>query len=155
MLTSSGDELSLPTTFNMETGTFKLEGLPAGSYIVRAISQAEGQPMRADRPLNVAANIADLRLALAPAVSIPIVVRMESRSSSNVSSSARNQDRPPISVRLLPADANASESFSTVQRGSSAMVLQNVDPGTYTAELMPQLPWYVQSATLRTEQSAV
>ncbi len=35
LLTSSGDELSLPTTFNMETGTFKLEGLPAGSYIVQ------------------------------------------------------------------------------------------------------------------------
>ena len=83
LLTSSGDELSLPTSFNMETGTFKLEGLPAGSYIVRAISQADGQPMRAERLVNVAANIEDLRLALAPTVSIPIVVRMESRSSSN------------------------------------------------------------------------
>ena len=147
LLTSSGDELSLPTTFNMETGTFKLEGLPAGSYIVRAVAQAEGQPMRADRLVNVAANIEDLRLALAPSVSIPIVVRMESRSSSNVSTSIRLHDRPPISVRLLPADANTAESSSTVQRGSSTMVLQNVDPGTYTAELMPQVPWYVQSAT--------
>lgn len=146
LLTSSGDELSLPTTFNMETGTFKLEGLPAGSYIVRAISQAEGQPMRADRLVNVAANVEDLRLALAPSVSIPVVVRMESRSS-NVSTSIRLHDRPPISVRLLPADANSAESSSTVQRGSSAMVLQNVDPGTYTADLMPQVPWYVQSAT--------
>jgi hypothetical protein len=146
LLTSSGDELSLPTTFNMETGTFKLEGLPAGSYIVRAISQAEGQPMRADRLVNVAANVEDLRLALAPSVSIPIVVRMDSRSS-NVSTSIRLHDRPPISVRLLPADANTPESSSTVQRGSSAMVLQNVDPGTYTAELIPQVPWYVQSAT--------
>jgi len=27
------------------------------------------------------------------------------------------------------------------------MVLQNVDPGTYTPVLMPQPPWYVQSAT--------
>jgi hypothetical protein len=146
LLTSSGDELSLPTTFNMETGTFKLEGLPAGSYVVRAISQAEGQPMRADRLVNVAANVEDLRLALAPSVSIPIVVRMDSRSS-NVSTSIRLHDRPPISVRLLPADANTPESSSTVQRGSSAMVLQNVDPGTYTAELIPQVPWYVQSAT--------
>ncbi len=146
LLTSSGDELSLPTTFNMETGTFKLEGLPAGSYVVRAIAQAEGQPMRADRLVNVAANIEDLRLALAPSVSIPVVVRMDSRSS-NVSTSIRLHDRPPISVRLLPADANTPESSSTVQRGSSAMVLQNVDPGTYTAELMPQVPWYVQSAT--------
>lgn len=146
LLTSSGDELSLPTTFNMETGTFKLEGLPAGSYIVRAIAQAEGQPMRADRLVNVAANIEDLRLALAPSVSIPIVVRTESRSS-NVSTSIRLHDGPPLSVRLLPADPNTPESSSTVQRGSSAMVLQNVDPGTYTAELMPQVPWYVQSAT--------
>ena len=147
LLTSSGEELSLPTSFNMETGTFKLEGLPAGSYIVRAISQVDGQPMRAERQINVAANIEDLRLALAPTVSIPIVVRMESRSASNAGSSSRSPDRPPISVRLLPADANASESFSSVQHGNSAMVLQNVAPGTYTAELMPQLPWYVQSAT--------
>ncbi len=147
LLTSFGDELSLPTTFNMETGTFKIEGLPAGSYIVRAISQAEGQPLRAERLVNVAANIEDLRLALAPSVSIPIVVRLESRGSSTASSSARNQDRPPISVRLLPADANSSELFSTVQRGNSGLSLQNVDAGTYTAELMPQLPWYVQSAT--------
>ena len=147
LLTSSGEELSLPTSFNMETGTFKLEGLPAGSYIVRAISQVDGQPMRAERQINVAANIEDLRLALAPTVSIPIVVRMESRSASNAGSSSRSPERPPISVRLLPADANASESFSSVQHGNSAMVLQNVAPGTYTAELMPQLPWYVQSAT--------
>lgn len=145
LLTSSGDELSLPTTFNMENGTFKLEGLPAGSYIVRAISQAEGQPMRADRLVNVASNIEDLRIVLAPSVSIPVVVHMESRSS-NVSTSIRLHDRP-ISVRLLPTDANTAESFSTVQRGSSAIVLQNVDPGTYTAELIPQVPWYVQSAT--------
>ncbi len=147
LLTSSGEELSLPTSFNMETGTFKLEGLPAGSYIVRAISQVDGQPTRAERQINVAANVEDLRLALAPTVSIPIVVRMESRSASNAGSSSRSLDRPPISVRLLPADANASESFSSVQHGNSAVVLQNVAPGTYTAELMPQLPWYVQSAT--------
>ncbi len=147
LLSSSGDEVSLPTSFNMETGTFKLEGLPAGAYIVRAISQADGQPLRAERLVNVTANIEDLRLALAPTVSIPIVVRTEARSSSTASASPRIQDRPPISVRLLPADPNNTESFSTVQRGSSAMVLQNVDPGTYTAILMPQLPWYVQSAS--------
>jgi len=149
LLTASGDELSLPTTFNMETGTFKVEGLPAGSYIVRAISQADGQPLRAERLVNVAANIEDLRLALAPIVSIPITVRMESRASLDAERShvgPVNQG-PPMSVRLLRADANTTESFSTVQRGSSAMVLQNVDPGTYTAVLMPQVPWYVQSAT--------
>jgi len=27
------------------------------------------------------------------------------------------------------------------------MVLQNVDPGTYTVDLRPQPPWYVQSAS--------
>jgi hypothetical protein len=147
LLTLSGDDISLPTNFNMEAGTFKLQGVPAGSYIVRAISQAGLQPMRAEARVNVASNIEDLRLTLTPAVSIPIVVRLDSRSSSTTSS---HQDRPPISVRLLPAAANNTDSFSTFQRSGSsrsAMVLQNVEPGTYTADLMPLPPWYVQSAT--------
>ena len=150
LLTASGDQITLPTNFNMETGVFKLEGVPAGSYIVRAASQAGGEALRAETRVNVSSDSEDLRLALAPAVSIPIVVRMESPGSSNTSTPARIPDRPPISVRLLPEDANTAESFSTFQPGGpgrSSMVLQNVDPGAYTADLVPQPPWYVQSAS--------
>jgi len=148
LLTLSGDDISLASSFNMETGTFKLEDVPAGSYIVRAISQADLQPMRAEAHVNVATNIEDLRLTLAPTVTIPITVRMEARASSS-GSSPWSPDHPPVSVRLIPADPNTAEQFSTYEQrsGHSTMVLQNVDPGTYTAVLMPQPPWYVQSAT--------
>ena len=150
LLTTSGDDLSLPTNFNMDTGTFKLEEVPAGSYVVRAISQAGLQPTRAEARVGVTTNVEDLRLTLAPSVTIPVVVRMESRSSSPGSSSRQNPDHPPVSVRLVPVDASASEQFSTYEPrggGRSAMVLQNVDPGSYTPVLMAHPPWYVQSAT--------
>jgi len=150
LLTPSGDDISLPTNFNMETGTFRLEDVPAGSYIVRAMSQAGLQPMRAEARISVTNNVEDLRLALAPSVTIPVVVRMESRGSSSSGNSPWSPDRPPVAVRLIPTDVNAAEQFSTFEPrsgGHSAMVLQNVDPGTYTPVLMPQPPWYVQSAT--------
>jgi hypothetical protein len=147
LLTLSGDDISLPTNYT-EAGTFKLEDVPAGSYIVRAISQAGSQPMRAEAHVNVATNIEDLRLTLAPTVTIPIVVRMESRASSGGNASPWSPDHPPLSVRLIPADPNTAERFSGFDQrsGHPTMVLQDVDPGTYTAVLMPQPPWYVQSA---------
>lgn len=150
LLTPSGDDISPTANFNMESGTFKLEDVPAGSYIVRAISQAGLQPMRAEARVNVATNIEELRLTLAPTVTIPIVVRMESRSSSGGSTNSPwSPDHPPLSVRLIPADPNIAEQFSTYEQrnGHPTMVLQNIDPGNYTAVLMPQPPWYVQSAT--------
>ena len=150
LLTLSGDDISLASNFNMETGAFKLDEVPAGSYIVRAISQAGLQPMRAEARVNVATSIEDLRLTLAPTVTIPIVVRMESRGSSGGSTNSPwSPDHPPLSVRLVPADPNTAEQFSTFEQrsGHPTLVLQNVDPGTYTAVLMPQPPWYVQSAT--------
>ncbi len=148
LLTQSGDDISLPTNFNMENGIFKLDAVPAGSYIVRAISQTGGQPMRGEARVNVSSNVEDLRLTLAPAVSIPITVRMDSHNSSTTRS--LNPDRPPISVRLLPGNPNAAESFSSIEPvspGHSALALRNLDPGTYTVLFTPQPPWYVQSAS--------
>lgn len=144
----SGDEISLPTTYNMGAGTFRMESVPAGSYIVRAVSQVGAQTLRAETRLSVASNLDNVRMLLGPATSIPISVRMDSRDSSNTTSTTLQ--RPPVSVRLLPTDAAGTESYSSYQvrgPGQDAMVLQNVDPGTYTVDVMPQAPWYAQSAT--------
>ncbi|HUI83339.1 MAG TPA: carboxypeptidase-like regulatory domain-containing protein [Candidatus Binatia bacterium] len=149
LFTSSGDDISLPIIFDMETGTFRIEGLPAGSYILKAFSQAGLQPLRAELRLTVASNLENLRLALAPAISIPIVTRLDSRAP-NQTSSASSQATAPVWVHLVAADASGGESFSTSDQrtpGNQTMVLQNVDPGTYSVEVMPQPPWYVQSAT--------
>lgn len=145
----SGDNISLPMHFNMETGTFKLEGVPAGSYILRARSGAGGQPLRGQARVSVTSNIDDLWLALAPTISIPVHVRLEVRNPSDAGSSAGGQQQFPVSVRLWPLDPSTAESFFTYDRSSGRplMVFQNVDPGKYTAILTPQAPWYVQSAS--------
>ncbi len=154
--TSSGDDLMLPAKVNAELGTFSLDNVPAGSYLLKAISNGEGQALRAQQGITVSANLDNVHLAMAPAISIPVVVHMQSRASSGAASTSPgsnpgpwSENRPPLNVALLPTQPNANESFSTFQRNAAGrvMVLQNVDPGTYTVNLIPQQPWYIQSAT--------
>ncbi len=145
VLTPSGDEVSLPTNFNMETGAFSLENVPSGNYMLRAMSQSGAQPLRAEARINVNSSLEGIRLALAPSVSIPIVVRIDSRAQSG-NAATTNSQRPPLSVQLIPADINTSEAFSSFDPGRNGITLQNVDFGTYTVELRPRPPWYVQSA---------
>ena len=149
-LSPSGDDLSLPTKFNMETGRFDVDSVPPGGYVVKAFSQAgPDQPLRAEARLNVAANVENLHLILGPAISIPVSVRMESRASSNQGTGAGGIQGAPISVRLISSDPTSPESYSTVVRNNSgtySVVLQNVDPGRYSVDLIPHGAWYVQSA---------
>ena len=147
----SGDEVSLSTSFNMGSGIVHVDNVPAGSYIVKAFSQTANQTLRAEARVNVSANSDSLRLALGPAISIPVVVRMESRNASNAAGGTNwSVARPPVSVRLISNETAAPEwdsSFVQQTAGRDSMVLQNVDSGTYTAEVTAQAPWYVQSAT--------
>ena len=149
-LSPSGDDLSLPIKFNMETGGFDVDSVPPGSYVVKAFSQAgPDQPLRGEAHLNVAANVDNLHLILGPAISIPVVVRMESRASSNQATGAGDIQAAPIAVRLLSSDPTTAESYSTVVRGTPgaySLVLQNVEPGRYSVDLIPRGAWYVQSA---------
>jgi hypothetical protein len=146
----SGDEVMLSTSVNMESGIIHVDNVPAGSYVIKVFSQTPTQTLRAETRVNVTSNLESLRLVLAPAISIPVAVRLESRSSSASSSSVTSQDRPPVSVGLISTDTTAPESYATlVQQGSGhgTFMLQNVDSGTYLADVTPQSPWYVQSAT--------
>ena len=144
VFTPSGDEISLPSNFNMETGVFTLDDVPAGNYVLRALSQSGAQPLRAEARINVSSDLDALHLSLAPAVSIPVAVRLDSRNSSATASSTSTQ-RPPVYVHLIPSGMAMSEAFSSSEPGG--LVLQNVDFGTYTVEVKARSPWYVQSAT--------
>jgi hypothetical protein len=147
VLTPSGDDVSVPTNFNMETGAFTLEDVPAGSYLLRALSQMSLQPMRAETRIAVASNMESVHMTLAPAVSIPIVVRLDAHASSGGGSSGVSAQRPPVSVHLIPQEPTTAELFSTAEPNGSGLVLQNVDFGTYTVDVKPQPPWYVQAAS--------
>jgi hypothetical protein len=148
----SGDEASFTARLNMESGVIHVDNVPAGSYIVRAFSRMPAQTLRAEARVNVASNLENLRLVLGPAISIPVVVRLESRNSSNLTAAGKNsnQDRPPVSVRLISNETTSPGLDSTlVQQGSgrNSTVLQNVESGTYAVDVTAQAPWYVQSAT--------
>ncbi len=145
----SGEALPLPARFSPDTGTFDFEEIAAGSYILKASSQAGDQVLHAEMHVNVAANLDNVHLILGPPLSIPVVVRMESRDPSNLNRPGWNQQRPPVSVRLIPAEPFAREPSSTFvqqSRGNEVMALQDVETGKYSAEVMAWGPWYVQSA---------
>ena len=148
VLSQSGDPISIATGAQMD-GTFEIKAIPAGTYILKAFSHVENQTLRAEIHLGVPANLDNVNLVLAPTPLIPITVRMESRGASNLSSPRWSQQTPPLSLRLIPAAMLATEAGSTfVQQGSGQqiMALQNVEPGRYTADVMPWGAWYVQSA---------
>jgi hypothetical protein len=91
-----------------------------------------------------------VHLALAPSLSIPVVVHIQSPASSNASSAVPwTESRPPLSVTLLSNQPNAMElNSSTDPHGArNGVTIQNVEPGTYSVNLMPQGSWYVQSAS--------
>jgi len=153
-LTSSGDDILLPIKVNSELGTFSLDSIPAGSYILKAMANAGGVPLRGEQRISVAANLDNVHLSVAPTVSIPVVVHLQPHASGAGSNSAApaNEERPPVSVALLPTQPNAAEIFSGFERsgavgGRNGMVLHNVESGSYTVNLIPQPPWYVVSAT--------
>jgi hypothetical protein len=102
--------------------------------------------MRAELRINVNSNLDGVHLALAPAVTIPISVRIDSRASAGATPQASPQ-RPPLSVQLVPSEMAMSEAFSTYDPNRGGMIVENVDFGTYTVELRAHAPWYVQSAS--------
>jgi len=149
ILNQSGENLSIPTRVHLDTGTFDIDAIPAGSYVLKVGSHAGNTTLRAETHLSVVANLDNVALVLAPAPSIPITVRMESRDASNPNRTGWSQQRPPVSVRLIPTATLGVEPGSNfMQQGSGQqiMALQNVEPGKYTADVMSWGPWYVQSA---------
>ncbi len=146
---TAGDPVFTAYQFNPATGTFKLQGVPAGSYILRAHANAgENRLLTARTPLNVGGNSNDLRLFLQPMPSIPIIVRREETGIA--------EERPrffmghagpgPPNVRLVALDGGHNDSYATFEGTPPAMTLRNVEPGRYSVVISPTGPFYVLSA---------
>ena len=157
LTTASGDMLNVPEQVQSMTGTFEVDAVPPGSYVLKAFSQGRpGESLRASVPVTVATNVNNVRLTLEPVVSIPIVVRQEGRTddSSPNSSGGRinrySRMEVPVSVHLSAAGQSlgSSDVYSTLRLSGDQRVpvLENVEPGQYDVEFLPQGGWYVQSA---------
>jgi hypothetical protein len=152
LLNQSETQLPIGVQFSMENGRFDVHGVPAGSYILRAISSLPpNQQIRAEAQLTVTSNLYNLHLALGPAASIPVSVHKESKESTAV---IRKGDvrvsnmGPPLAVRLLGEGPGKGDSYSGLEGppGQQTPILSGVEPGRYAVELIPQGSWYVQSA---------
>ncbi len=149
----SGTQVPLSYEFSPDNGRFDFRGVPAGTYVLKAFSQAaSNQPVRAEARFSLSSDQFNLHLALVPAISIPISVRTESVAQQSgpglVRYSRSSSQGPPLGARLVANQPGASESYAGFEGtpGQQNLVFRNVEAGRYTVELMPQPPWYVQSA---------
>ena len=153
---SSGDSVSAGIGFHEATGEFAVH-LPAGSYRLKAFSQAsEQQQLRSDVHITVEKDLTQLQMALQPALSIPVHARMEDRAQdAGQAASSRGfvpargtNEAPPVSVHLISSDPGGSDVYSinSSTQGNRTLSLRSIEPGRYTADISPYGGWYVESA---------
>ena len=149
----SGSPLPFSYQFSPDNGRIDFHGVPAGTYVLKAFSQSSAkQPIRGETRIHVASNTYNVQLALSPWTPVRISVRTESVAQSAPGiihySGPPSQGGPPLGVRLLPSQPGVSESYPTLEGppGQQILAFPNLEHGRYSVELMPQDPWYVQSA---------
>ncbi len=152
----SGMQTDRGAMFNSENGRFDIHALAAGNYVIKAFSSlGPNQPVRAEIHFHLAADQHDLHLSLAPAPSIPVVVRMEQQTSrqqaysnSVRASGGAYEPGPPISIRLSSAAPGVGDVYASSDdpQNPRNLSLHNVEPGRYTAVLDAREGWYIASA---------
>jgi hypothetical protein len=147
----------VPALFNFErvTGAFEVRDIPSGSYTLLANAlESEGHSQFARVPVTVGGNLSGVSLALQPVSSIPIVVHRTFASGrlttdrSQAFQSVKGMVLQNVDVRLKAAAPDRAEVYSRLDADpqNSTLSLQNVPPGRYSVKVIPNGPWYVQSA---------
>lgn len=118
---------------------------PAGSYTLLATAYGAGTPLTAEMPLDVTSDLSGIRLVLSPESSIPVHVRREAVKSENLRTGG-----PAVPLlRLIDTGGPDARVYSVITSGdprNPSLVIQNLSPGKYYAEVGGDGPWYVQSA---------
>lgn len=145
---SFGNSISFPVT-EQRGGRFEAKA-PAGSYTLEVNAwgwRGHGNQLVASAPLNTTSDVSGLQLVLAPATSIPILVRAEATHLSPVSFGRSATPVPSVHLSQAGALIGRREFWDSSVPGVATHVLQNVAPGTYSVEVtsQPGSSWYVQS----------
>jgi len=152
-LNQSGDEVSLEKQFDAQTGSFQARVIAGGPCIIKADARDRlDRPLHAELTLPLSANIKNVRVNLAPAPSIPIVVRLETTKPQpdGAGPQPKLAGWIPASVSLHPLEFGHPDVAASVEGGPSnpALVLRNIDAGRYKVEVIPNnlySAWYVES----------
>jgi hypothetical protein len=164
---AAGQSIGTGFRFDQENGTFQTQWLPAGLCTVTASAHDNKtqQAFSASASLNLASDLSGVHLAVVPGVTIPVSVRVETthdnsstapsqglvNSSSGFRGNSAQVNDVRAQVNLTPKDPMFSRmryGSQVVQNAEShSLALSNVPAGTYSAEIFPNGPYYVQSAT--------
>jgi Carboxypeptidase regulatory-like domain len=143
-LNESGDHLQFPTAFDPQTGQFHTR-VPAGSYTVRAFAR----DVFATLPLVVHSDVSGIHLAIQPSISIPVLIQGATVKPSATVRFGRGNEAQPVNVRLTSTRASLQPSeyyaMLTGDEPHRTLAVHNLEPGTYTVEVTPNVPAYVQS----------
>jgi Carboxypeptidase regulatory-like domain len=139
---------------NKATGAFRGPSVPAGVYVLRALTTTGNEQLRASVFLNVDTDIPGVHLALAPSVTIPVNVHSEMTHNTNATAlnGAAQQQPPSVNVRLFSQTAFAGDQAAFAGMGldgrpeSRSLAVRNLEPGTYRAQITPNGLGYVASA---------
>ncbi len=148
---SAGIPLPYNWRFDSATGSFRVNGVPSGAYTLHAEApDSHGHSLIATVSLTVNADISGLHLILLPTVNIPIRVGIVI-SRTGAQRLGDQENYLSAYVQLVARNAGLFElrygSQQVGEQAASSLELQNVAPGTYSVEINPNGPLYVQSAT--------
>jgi len=145
-------------SFDMKSGAFDFSALPAGTYTLELRgSDAQDHWKFTDYKIVVARDITNLRLALRPGVTVPVVFRSEftQRHVSSCSQGARDghvsqsdcSDYPPARVELISTDTPGL-GFTTEfgpTPSAAATAIPGIGAGKYLVRAQSMFGGYVQS----------
>ena len=144
----SEDSPTFGVQLDPQSGIFRAK-VPAGIYRLRGTTQAGTWLPVDDAPLAVNSDTAGIHITLAPALSIPVNVRLESAQSP--SSQVRNTN----GINVLPARISLASALGPLQPRrywaspgpDGSLAIHGVDPGMYTLSIADSPQWWVLSAT--------
>jgi hypothetical protein len=158
---AAGQPMNAGFNFDAARGTFQTQWVPAGTYAITALAQdpQNQQEYSAAQSVNLASDVSSVHLMLLPNVNVPVHCHVEwtrtdaqplptmtffSRRGNGLQ---KVHENIPAQVTFIPQDQFRPPQQRVLQAMPDDTVgVPNVAPGTYRVEIMPNGPYYVESA---------
>ena len=146
LMTPSGESAVGSTSFDRQTGQFRVSGVPAGNYLLVATlwtppadGEARRKPLQAWLPITVNGDISGLALPFGDTASISLELHDETSANTNGPRGVFVQ----IASTEFPQTVRAGNVPRLEAGQPRAPLIEDVPPGTYSVEAMPQFQGYV------------